>query len=81
MNDQIDQGSSIKMWYIIGIVVIIALAFWYFSASPVQAPTANTQTTSDNTSTAISAEFNQISDGSTELNQAEAASAQAVQGF
>jgi hypothetical protein len=69
------------MWYIIGIVVIIALAFWYFSASPVQAPTTSTQTQSDNTVAAISADLNQTSDGSAELNQAAAASAQVVQGF
>ncbi|MCX6786642.1 MAG: hypothetical protein NTU85_02405 [Candidatus Kaiserbacteria bacterium] len=82
MNDQqMDQGLSSKMWYIIGAVVVIALAFWYFSASPVKAPTANTQTPSDNTTAAISADLNQTSDGSAELDQAAAASAQAVQGF
>lgn len=68
------------MWYIIGAVVIIALAFWYFSASPAQAPTASTQTQSD-TVAAISADLNQTSDGSAELNQAAAASAQTVAGF
>lgn len=69
------------MWYIIGAVIIIALAFWYFSASPAQAPTAGTQTQSDNTVAAISADLNQTSDGSAELDQAAAASAQSVQGF
>ena len=74
-------NSSNTMWYIIGAVVIIALAFWYFSASPVPSPTASTQTTSDNTATAITAELNQTSDGSAVLNQDAAASAQVVSGF
>ncbi|MFA6279052.1 MAG: hypothetical protein WCS97_02870 [Candidatus Paceibacterota bacterium] len=80
-NQPIDQNSSNKMLYVVGIVIIIALAFWYFSSSPVQAPTSNTQATSDNTTAAISAELSQTSDGSAELDQAAAASAQAVQGF
>jgi len=73
-------NSSNTMWYIVGAVVIIALAFWYFSASPAKAPTTSTQA-SDNTTAAISADLNQTSDGSAELNTAAAASAQAVQSF
>ncbi len=70
------------MWYVIGAVVIVALAFWYFSASPAKAPTASTtQIPSDNTTAAISTALNQTSDGTAELNAAAASSAQAVQGF
>lgn len=82
MNGQTNQGSSSTMWYIIGAIVIIALAFWYFSASPAQSPTATTQQSQNtNTAAAISAEFNQTSDGSAALAQDQAASAQAVSGF
>ncbi len=78
-----NQGSSATLWYIIGAIVIIALAFWYFSspATPSTSPTATTQTPSDTTTAAISADLNQTSDGSAELTAAQAASAQAVQGF
>jgi hypothetical protein len=73
--------NSNTMWYIIGAVVIIALAFWYFSASPAQAPTASTPAASNTTAAAISAELNQTSDGSAALNQDAAVSAQTVAGF
>lgn len=70
------------MWYIVGAVVVIAaLAFWYFSASPVQTPTTSTQTSGDNTAAAISNDFNQISDNTAALDADAAASAQAVSGF
>mgnify|MGYP001611542236 CR=1 FL=1 len=67
------------MWYIVGAIIIIALAFWYFSAkSPVE---VTPQTPNENTAAAISAEFNQIPDISAELDQAASTSAQAVQAF
>ena len=75
-----NQGSSNKIWYIIGLLVIIALAFWFSSSSPAKAPTTN-QVSRDNTTAAISSDLSQTSDGSAELDQAAAASAQSVQGF
>lgn len=73
-------NSSNMMWYIVGAIVIIALAFWYFSVSPAS-PTTSTQTSGDNTAAAISADFNQISDNTATLDAEAAASAQTVSGF
>ena len=69
------------MWYIIGAVVVIAaLAFWYFSTT--RAPsTTGTETSGDTTTAAISAELNQISDDSGTLEQDSSASAAAVGSF
>lgn len=78
--DQTTQSSG-TIWYVIGAIIIIALAFWYFSASPVSAPTANTQTPSDTTTAAIANDFSQIPDSSAALDADAAAAAQAVQGF
>ncbi|NNM83750.1 hypothetical protein HKL94_00835 [Candidatus Parcubacteria bacterium] len=77
-----NQKSSNKTWYIIGIVIIIALAFWYFSTkSPsTTAPAATGQTTNDSVS-AISSDLNQIPDDTAALNQAASSSAAAVNGF
>ncbi len=72
-------NSSNTMWYIVGAIVVIALAFWYFSAKPPVEVTP--QTPNENTAAAISAEFAQIPDVSVELDQAASASDQAVQGF
>lgn len=67
------------MWYIVGAIIIIALAFWYFSEKP---PVEVVPTIpNENTATAISAEFAQIPDISAELDQEASNSAQAVQGF
>ena len=71
-------NSSANVWYIIGAVVVIAaLAFWYFSTT--RAPsTTGTETSGDTTAAAISAELNQISDDSGTLEQDASASAAAV---
>ncbi len=95
--EPMDQGSSKKIWIIGGVVVIIVvLAVWYYStqmpATDIPSSTATTQSSmpestqgaslsSGDSISDITADFNQTSDGSVELNQAAAASAQAVQGF
>jgi len=81
-----------KTWYIVVILIIIAAAaYWYFSAKPAQAPTTTESTaieqtqipplSSGNTTAEISADLSQVSDTSAALDQAAAASAQAVSGF
>lgn len=75
MDPTMQQGSSNKLWYIIGAVVIVALAAWYFAGR--QAAPAPTESTA----AAISSEFDQIPDDSAALDQDQAASAQGVQGF
>lgn len=76
--DQTTQSSN-TLWYIVSAVVLIALAFWYFSA---KSPTVvTTPTASDNTTAAISSDLSQIPDVSADLDAAAAASAQAVSGF
>jgi hypothetical protein len=82
------QNSSNKTWYIIGVVVVVALALWYFSSSGVS-PSANTgptaveqtQTSPDTTTAAISSDLNQIPDDTAALDQAAVAAAAAVQAF
>lgn len=79
--DQTTNSSS-NIWYTLGgIVVIIALAFWLFGSATSPAPSATTQTPSDNTASALTSEFNQTADASAALDQDAAASAQVVQGF
>jgi hypothetical protein len=81
------QQSSKKMWYIIGIIIIAALAFWYFSStSPAPGIESSTiveqaQTVPQDTTTDISADLNQIPDDTAELDQAQSASAATVQGL
>jgi len=76
-----------KTRYIIGAVVVIALAFWYLyplnSSVDTVPPETVTQTpaSAGNTTAEISAEFEQIADDTAELNQAAASSAQDVQGL
>ena len=82
------QGSH-KVWYVVGIIVIIAL--WYFygmKKAPVTEPTSSvveqvqvTPPTAGNTTTDISTDLDQIVDTSAVLDQDAAASAQAVQGL
>lgn len=77
-----NKKSSNKTWYIIGIIIIIALAFWYFStkSSSTPAPTATGQAGSDSVS-AISSDLNQIPDDTAALDQAASSSAAAVNSF
>ena len=81
-----------KILYIIGILIImVTVAFLYFSAKQAQAPTTTESTAveqtqipplaSGNTTADISADLNQVPDTSAALDQAATASAQAVQGF
>lgn len=72
-----DQGSSNNMWYIVGAVIIVALALWYFMGRPA----TRTETTNDTSTAALTDEFNQIPDDSAALDQDAAASAEAVQGL
>ena len=81
-NQTMEQDSSAKMWWIIGGIVILAVAGWYFYGS--KAPIAGTQTsqvTADNTTTAIANDFNATPDVGAGLTADQAASAQTVSGF
>ncbi len=81
------QKSSKKTWYIIGIVIIVALAFWYFStksSSTTTGPTTAGQTqtsVANNSVSAISSDLNQIPDDTAALSQAASTSAAAVSSF
>lgn len=83
-----EQSSSMKMWYIIGIIAIVALGLWYFygkqpatSTSPTAAEQTTSGLSSGNTTADISADLSQTADVSAELNADAAASAAAVSGF
>jgi len=80
--DQTNNSSS-TVWYIVGALVIVALAFWYFT-SP-KSPSAPAESTAvqapANTTATISGEFSQTQDNPTALEQDAAASAAAVQSF
>lgn len=83
-----EQGSSMKVWYIVGIVALLALAAWfvYGGATPAADTSALEQTqisglTSGDTTADISADFNQLPDTATALDADAAASAQAVSGL
>lgn len=89
-GQSLTQDSSSKMPYIIGVVVVVVLAFWYFYS--VQSPALNTESTATeqtqlttlpdgNTTADISADINQLPDSSAELDQDAAASAEAVGSF
>ena len=77
MDQRTNQSSSIAIWYVIGAVVIIAFAFWYFYGK--QTSTTDTQSTvveqtqtpaqsSGNTTADISADLNQVTDASVGLD-------------
>ena len=84
-----DQGSSGKAWYIVGIIVIIALALWYYYGKQMpfagtESPMGQMEVSSDadaNTTMDISSDLDQIPDISADLDQDAAAAAQAVQGL
>ena len=72
-----DQGSLNNRWYIIGVVVVVVAALWYFYGG--QAPTVGTETsaveqaqiptlTGGDTTADISADFSQIPDTSAALD-------------
>ncbi len=95
--EPMDQDSSMNVWYIAGAVVVIAvLGLWYYSTltpaadmpsqtigtpASVTDPAQTAALSSGNSVEDISADLTQTSDGSAELNQAAAASVQAIQGF
>ena len=86
-----EQTPSNTVWYLVGaLVVIAALAIWYYystqpqaagTQSPIveQAQTETPPLGSGNTTTDISADLNLISDDSAALDQEAIASDQAVQ--
>lgn len=78
-----DQGSSAKMWWIIGGLVVLAVAGWYFYGGKTTAPSAQAPTVSQsaNTTAAIANELNAVPDVSAGLTADQAASAQTVSGF
>lgn len=88
-QQSMNQDSSNKTWYIVvAVIIIAAIAFWYYSAPK---PIAGTETTagqaqtaaltSGNTTADIAADLAQIPDVSAALTQDAAVSAQSVQGF
>ncbi|MFZ3044228.1 MAG: hypothetical protein WA058_03955 [Minisyncoccia bacterium] len=75
-----------RNWYIIGAIVVIALAVWYFYGRQVPSvgPSALEEASalsSDNTMAAISAELSATPDDTAALSQDAAASEQSVSGF
>lgn len=85
-----EQNSSVKLWWIVGAIAILAVAGWYFypkqaaapgpqasSGEPPQAATVG----SGDTVADISADLAATPDDSAALNAAAAASAADVQGF
>lgn len=84
-----DKGSSGTVWYIVGIIVIIALALWYYYGTRTpsmgtEPSTAQMEVSPDagaNTTVNISSDLEQIPDISADLDQDVAAAAQAVQGL
>lgn len=90
--DQVTEGSSNKVLYVVVIIVVIAIfAIWYFAGK--QAPVVETQQqsaveqsqlqplSSGNTTADISSDLNQIPNTSPALDADAAASSQSVQGF
>ncbi len=85
-----DQGSLNNRWYIIGVVVVVVAALWYFYGR--QAPTAGTETsaveqtqiptlTGGDTTADISADFSQIPDTSAALDADASAAANDISGL
>ena len=78
-----------KTWYIIGILVLIALALWFvFGTQKAVVPQTSAlqekqeaSLTAGDTTADISADLNQTADTSAALDADAAASAQAVQGL
>ena len=74
-----NQGSGNTLWYVVGIVVVVALVAWYFlmpktSAPQQQAalpgqPAAPAQLPVNNTTEAIANDFSQIPDDTAALDQ------------
>jgi hypothetical protein len=87
----VKHGISPLVWYVVGAVVVIAVAVWYFYAPTTTAPVDTTEstaveqgqsvTTGDSATADLSADLDAISDDSAALNQAAAASAADVSGF
>jgi len=74
-----DQGSA-KMWWIIGIIVVVAVAGWYFYGN--KTPSSGVQTSAiPNTTTDIANDLVATPDVSAGLTADEATSAQTVSGF
>lgn len=87
------EGSSSKVWYVVvGLVVLAALAAWYFydqgQRAPVSAPEASAveeaqlpALSSGDTAADISADLSQIPDTSAALDADAAAAAAAISGL
>ena len=83
------QGPSMKMWWIVGVVVVLAFAGWYFYGGKVSTGTEPSPTeqatipalSGGDTTADISADLNATPDTSAALDADAAASAQAVSGF
>lgn len=80
--DTQDKGSGM-MWYVIGLIALVAIAAWYFYTPKAAAPTTSPSQAgaADTSTTALNQELNQIPDNSAELNQAAAAAAADVSSF
>lgn len=78
-----DQNSSSKIWYIVGAIVIIAFATWYFyePRTPIDSTESTAVLSGGDTTADISADLDQITDDSSALDQDASASAEAVSGF
>lgn len=83
------QGSS-AVWWVAGILVLVALAAWYFYGKQTPAPSTGTSTaeqtqlpapTASNTTADISTDLSQLADDAAALNADAAASAADVSGF
>lgn len=88
MQPMEQQGSSMKLWYIVVALVVIALAAWYFygSKTPAADTSAVEQTqipalTGGDTTADISTDLSQMPDTSAALDADAAASASAIQGL
>jgi hypothetical protein len=93
--DQMNNRSSNKTWYVVILVVLIAIfALWYFSGDKAIAPVIETPTESSatdqtqmpalsggNTTADISTDLSQIPENSTDLNADADASVKDIQGF
>lgn len=82
-----EHDSSMKMWWIVGAVVVLALAGWYFYGGKVPTESVGTSAaeqvtipapSSGDTTADISADLAQTPDTSAALDADAAASAQAV---
>lgn len=76
-----DQNSSSKIWYIVGAIVIIAFAAWYFyePRMPIDNAESTAALSGGDTTVDISADLDQITNDSSALDQEAAAFANDLQ--